>query len=181
MLWAIGITAVLTPTTRPRLSTSGPPLLPGFSGAVCWMMLSISRPSCERMLRPSALTTPVETVESKPSGLPMAITSWPTRRASESPSVQIGRSRAARRTSARSVAGSSPISSASSRSPSFVVAVSLLRPCDHVAVGERVAVGSDDEAGALAALALIARRHDADGGAADCFDHVHHGLGVGVE
>ena len=32
---------------------NGPPLLPGFKGAVCWMTLSISRPCCERMLRPA--------------------------------------------------------------------------------------------------------------------------------
>src|SRR5439155_1122803 len=73
------ITAVLTPTTWPRKSTSGPPEFPGFSAASVWMMFSISRPVCARRVRPSALTTPVVTVAWNPSGFPMAITSWPTR------------------------------------------------------------------------------------------------------
>src|SRR5207244_1940905 len=42
--WAGRITAVLTPTTRPRASTSGPPELPGFSAASVWITSSISRP-----------------------------------------------------------------------------------------------------------------------------------------
>ena len=75
-----------------------------------------------------ALTTPVDTVERKPSGFPIAITNCPTRKASLSPSSANGRSRAASRTSARSVSGSSPTSSASSRSPSSVTAVSFVRP-----------------------------------------------------
>ena len=45
MPWAMAMMAVLMPTTRPRESTSGPPELPGLSGAVCWMMFSMSRPS----------------------------------------------------------------------------------------------------------------------------------------
>ena len=39
-----------------------------------------------RSVRPSALMTPAVTVESKPKGLPMATTSWPTRRPADSPS-----------------------------------------------------------------------------------------------
>jgi hypothetical protein len=35
MAWVRDIMAVLTPSTRPRESTSGPPLLPGLRGAVC--------------------------------------------------------------------------------------------------------------------------------------------------
>ena len=80
------IMAVLMPTTRPRLSTSGPPELPGFSATSLWMMPSISRPEVARMVRPSALTTPADTVELKPSGLPIATTSWPTRSVAELPS-----------------------------------------------------------------------------------------------
>ena len=162
MPWAMAIMAVLTPTTRPRLSTSGPPLLPGFSGAVCWMMFSISRPSLRAHAAAAGADDAGRDRGVEAQRLPIAITSWPTRRASESPSVQIGRSRAARRTSARSVAGSSPMNSASSRSPSWSWRSSLLRPCDDVAVGQGVAVGSDHEPGALAALALIARRHEAE-------------------
>jgi S1-C subfamily serine protease len=41
--------------------------------------------------RPSALTTPVDTVDWNPNGLPIAITSWPTRSDAASPSVAKGR------------------------------------------------------------------------------------------
>ena len=46
--------AVLIPITAPLASSSGPPELPGFSGAVCWMTLSISRPCTLRSARPVA-------------------------------------------------------------------------------------------------------------------------------
>ena len=77
---------VLMPTTRARLSTSGPPELPGFSATSVCRMGSMSRPSWARMLRPSALITPAETVLLNPSGLPMATTSWPTRSPIDVPS-----------------------------------------------------------------------------------------------
>src|SRR5437879_5209269 len=57
------------------------------------MTFSISWPPTPRSVRPSALTTPADTVDWKPSGLPMAITSWPTRNAAESPSGGRGRQR----------------------------------------------------------------------------------------
>ena len=60
--WAIGMIAVLTPTTRPRLSTKGPPLLPGLRAASVWMMLSISLPVVDRNERARLLTTPAVTV-----------------------------------------------------------------------------------------------------------------------
>ena len=82
------IDAVFTPMTSPRELTSGPPELPGFSAASVWMMLSMSRPDCERSERPSALTTPAVTEYWKPYGLPMAMASWPTRIACESPSAR---------------------------------------------------------------------------------------------
>ena len=104
--------AVLMPMTSPRAVTSGPPELPGLSGAVCWMMFSISRPSWLRSERPSELTTPDDTVESNPSGLPMAITSWPGDSWAESPILAWASPEALTRTSARSVAGSVPASTA---------------------------------------------------------------------
>ena len=51
---------MLTPPTRPRESTSGPPELPGFSAASVWITSSINRPLVERKERPRALTTPAE-------------------------------------------------------------------------------------------------------------------------
>src|SRR5713101_3807935 len=58
------ITAVLMPMTWPRLSTSGPPLLPGFRAASVWMTLSTRWPVMLRSVRPSALITPAVTVDS---------------------------------------------------------------------------------------------------------------------
>ena len=47
--------AVLMPITRPRLSSSGPPLLPGFRAASVWITLSTRWPVMLRKVRPSAL------------------------------------------------------------------------------------------------------------------------------
>jgi hypothetical protein len=116
------ITAVLMPTTSPREETSGPPELPGLSAASVWITSSMRRPLRERSERPSAETTPVVTVDSKPSGLPMAITSWPRFSRLESPSVAAGSVTASStRNSARSVSGSSPTSRARKSWPSAVV------------------------------------------------------------
>ena len=83
MPWAPRMIAVLMPITRPRESTSGPPELPGLSATSLWMIPSMACPSLARIVRPSALTTPADTVELKPSGLPIATTSCPTRRLAE--------------------------------------------------------------------------------------------------
>ena len=116
------ITAVFTPTTSPCDDTSGPPELPGLSAASVWITSSISRPVRERKLRPSAETTPVVTVDSKPSGLPMAITNWPRFNRLESPSGAAGKvTGSTMRISARSVSGSSPTSRAVRCWPSGVV------------------------------------------------------------
>src|SRR5215471_5682258 len=84
------ITAVLMPTTSPWEDTSGPPELPGLSAASVWITSSMSRPERARSDRPSAETTPVVTVDSNPSGLPMAITSWPRLSSLELPSAAGG-------------------------------------------------------------------------------------------
>ena len=109
MPWAPAITAVLMPMTSPREDTSGPPELPGLSAASVWITSSISRPVLERSDRPSADTTPAVTVDSKPSGLPIATTSWPRRSPLELPSRAAGRETSSMmRSKARSVCGSSP-------------------------------------------------------------------------
>ncbi len=112
---------VLIPTTRARLSTSGPPELPGLSATSVCRMGSMRRPSCARMLRASALTTPAETVLLNPSGFPMATTSWPTRSDAELPSSACGRWVPSMRMTARSVAGSLPTSVAACSEPSVRV------------------------------------------------------------
>ncbi len=124
--WAFGMIAVFTPTTREWVSTSGPPELPGFSAASVWMMFSMSRPSRAWSERRRALTTPVVTVDWKPSGSPMAMTSCPTRSASESPRVTAGNTAAlSARITARSVLGSEPTTDAASSVPSW----SVMRGC----------------------------------------------------
>ena len=114
-------TAVLMPTTRPRPSARAPPELPGLSAASVWMTLSTTRtfaPDRVGNERPSADTTPAVTDPVKPCGFPIATTSWPTRRASASPSSAGTRSRASTRKTARSESGSLPTTSKSSSRPS---------------------------------------------------------------
>ncbi len=74
--------AVLMPTTRPAMSTSAPPELPGLMAASVWMNTCAS----ERVtrVRPSAEMMPLVTVWPTPKGLPMASTMSPTSMASES-------------------------------------------------------------------------------------------------
>ena len=48
--------AVLTPMSRPKPSSSGPPELPGLIGAVVWMTPLIGRPPGDSISRLSALT-----------------------------------------------------------------------------------------------------------------------------
>ena len=112
------IIAVLIPTTRPWLSTSGPPLLPGFKATSVCRTPSISRPSCARSVRPTALRTPALTVKEKPSGLPMAITSCPTRSVPLCPRSAAGKWLPSIWATARSVAGSLPITCPSCVLPS---------------------------------------------------------------
>ena len=123
------ITAVFTPITSPCDETSGPPELPGLSAASVWITSSISRPVRARSERPSAETTPAVTVDSKPSGLPIATTSWPRRSRLELPSVAAGRvTGASTRTSARSVSGSSPTTRAVRLRPSVVISSTRAAP-----------------------------------------------------
>ena len=123
------MTAVLMPTTSPREDTSGPPELPGLSAASVWITSSISRPVRARRERPSADTTPVVTVDSKPSGLPMAMTSCPRLSSLELPSAAAGSvTGASTRSSARSVSGSSPTTLAVRLLPSTVVTITWAEP-----------------------------------------------------
>ena len=159
------IIAVLTPMTRPCASTSGPPELPGFSAASVWMTSSTSRPDCVRSERPSALTTPAVTVQSKPNGLPTATAIWPTRSADESPNATGVRSGACSRTTARSVSGSSPTRWPGSLRPSSSVTRDALGAADDVAVGQHVAVGREHEARTAADRLVRARAGGPDAAA----------------
>ena len=116
---------MLIPTTRPVESASAPPELPGLRAASVWMTFSTSRlarPSREAIDRPSADTTPAVTVPANPSGLPIAMTSWPTlsREASPNGAAIVAPST---RTTARSDSGSRPTTRNGRSWPSTNVAV----------------------------------------------------------
>src|SRR5829696_8315867 len=149
--WAPPMMAVFMPTTRPAASASGPPELPGLMAASVWMTFSIRRPLSPLMERPRALTTPAVTLRWKPKGLPMATTSCPTTRFPASPSVAaVGSSSGVKRTTARSLGGSSPKTSAGTGDPPESVtsmpserpprAPALLRPRTTWALVTAVAV-----------------------------------------
>ena len=75
-------TAVFTPTIRPALSASTPPLLPGLSAASVWTTSSITRPDAVGSERPErGDDARGDAARPGPSGLPSAMTSWPTRSA----------------------------------------------------------------------------------------------------
>ena len=63
---------VLTPTSRPAESSSGPPELPGLIAASVCTTPRIVRLLNDSISRPSALTMPVVSVWSSPKGLPIA-------------------------------------------------------------------------------------------------------------
>src|SRR5215208_5574533 len=116
--WAPPMIAVLIPTTLPEASASGPPELPGFIAASVWMTFSIRRPLSPLRERPRALTTPAVTLRWNPSGLPIATKSCPTTRFPASPRVAVvGSSSGVNRTTARSLGGSSPRTSAGTGDP----------------------------------------------------------------
>src|SRR5450631_3495606 len=104
--------AELTPMTRPRPSTSGPPELPGLIAASVWIALRYD--GCEPSLAPVvtgrliALTMPLVTVPASPSGDPMAIDWSPTTTESESPRVATGSPVLATLSTARSYEGERP-------------------------------------------------------------------------
>ena len=109
MPWAPTMTAVLTPITSARELTSGPPELPGLRAASVWITSPIRRPFWARSERPTALTMPAVTVDSKPSGLPIATATWPCRTFLELPIVAAGRrSAVSALKTAMSVSGSRP-------------------------------------------------------------------------
>ena len=114
--------SVGTPITRPWMSASAPPELPGLIGALVWIVFGRMMPPPSLALRPSALTMPWVTLELRPSGLPIAIAMSPTRSFDESANAA-GRRPAELGTliTARSSAGNVPTSVPFSRRPFDVV------------------------------------------------------------
>ncbi len=77
--------AVFMPMSRPARSSSGPPELPGLMAASVCTASTMWVPKPVRMSRPRAEMTPAVRVWSRPNGLPMAMTIWPTCRLAEVP------------------------------------------------------------------------------------------------
>ena len=78
----------LMPITRPRASSSGPPALRGLSVASVWITPAMPKPLGAVIRWPSAETTPVVSVRSRPNGLPIASVGSPTRTPEESPELE---------------------------------------------------------------------------------------------
>ncbi len=104
----------LIPITLPEASISGPPELPGLIAASVWITFEIEKPLGAWIWRCSAETMPLVTVRSSPNGLPIATTGSPTWSWEECPSGSGWSWSAGASTlnSARSVAGSAPITRA---------------------------------------------------------------------
>ena len=109
----------LTPMTRPRRSSSGPPELPWLIAASVWIVSVIVKLFGAVIWRWSALTIPLVTVPSSPNGLPSASTGSPTSTALESPEPADRGAPAARRPGGRRDRSRDrcPTSAASSSTP----------------------------------------------------------------
>ena len=105
----------LIPITSPAALISGPPELPGLIAASVWITLEIENPLGAWIWRCRAETMPLVTVRSRPNGLPIATTGSPTSIFEESPRASgcSWSEGASTLSSARSVAGSVPTTSAS--------------------------------------------------------------------
>jgi hypothetical protein len=106
---------VFMPMSWPRLSSSGPPELPGLMAASVCTISRMVTPPMPLTSRPIAETTPVVSVWSRPKGLPMAMVFWPTTSAYFSGTRRMGTSGSVGLISrtAMSLKGSAPTSVAS--------------------------------------------------------------------
>ena len=138
--------------TRPRLSSSGPPELPGLIGASVWMTLSIWKPLGARISRPRPETMPAVAVRSRPSGLPIAMAVSPTFDlvgVGERQRVQPARGGRVDVQDGDVDDGSLPSDVGGDRSAGVAEAdLHLLVVADDVRVGDDRPVAVDDEAGA---------------------------------
>jgi hypothetical protein len=111
--------------------------LPGFSAASVWITSSTTRPEAVGRERPRADTMPAVTLPDRPSGLPRATTSCPTRSLEASPCSTGGGviPRACR--TARSLSESRPTTSAVDVVPSVKVASAVVAPATTWALVSR--------------------------------------------
>src|SRR3989304_6942540 len=118
--------AWLTPMTSPARLSKGPPEFPGLRAASVWIISldeknppSGAEATSESNDLPRAETMPVVMVLSKPNGLPIATTTWPTLSKLESPNVNGNNSSAGTSTliTARSASALAPINSPNALKP----------------------------------------------------------------
>ena len=148
------------PTTRPPASASAPPELPGLRAASVWMTFSIIRVALRSRVtsdRPTALTTPAVTDPAKPSGLPTATTSWPTRRRSASPSSAAARRPPSTRRTARSEERIGAGDLERRLRPVGERSDAIRRASHDVRGGQKVTVRCEDDAGTGAVRLTVAR------------------------
>ena len=108
---------VLMPTRLPSISTSGPPLFPGFRAASVWIYTMESSGS---ICLATELTTPMLTESRSPSGLPIANTNSPWCTATSLRKGRLGRCVASILRSAKSDSLCVPNTLASSTCPSWM-------------------------------------------------------------
>ena len=138
------------PMTRPALSSSGPPELPGLMAASVWITPWIGRFVAPVISRPRPLMMPVVSVWSKPKGLPMANTFWPTCRFVDVP-IGIGGSRRLRGVDLQDGDVLVRIGPDEPGLPRGLIRqghLNRLGFCDHVVVRHDIAVLVPDESGA---------------------------------
>ena len=122
-------------------------------GASVWRKSS-KLPSPGPVARPLALTMPMVTVWPRPSGLPKASTTSPTRMASESPNGSTAQALGLDLENGQ-VAGRVAPHHLRVEGPSVgKIDLDLLRVLDHVVVREDVAVGADHDSRPEAALTM---------------------------
>src|SRR5436190_556836 len=108
--------------------------VPGLQVRLSRRSLTLAREHLDRARRgeaerPHALTTPADTVDSNPNGLPTATTSWPARRRWVLARRAYGSAPACARSTARSVAGSRPATTAGTVRPSTNVTRACVTRC----------------------------------------------------
>ena len=119
------------PITFPYMSRSGPPELPGLMAASVCMTPANEKPRVPAgSERPDALIMPLVSVNSRPNGLPIAATSWPTSASALSPSraAPIPFLGSVSLSTARSESESPPSNSALTTSPLWKVTVRRSAP-----------------------------------------------------
>ena len=159
------------PITRPWMSASAPPELPGLIAALVWIAFwSVAPPCPSDSCRLRALTMPSVTLELRPSGLPIAIAMSPTSSLVESAKTAGFSPAPGTLITARSSCGNVPTRVPFRMWPVDVVTVNRVEPSDDVVVGDDVALRVEHDPGAEAVARL-----DLDDRRGHALEHVDEG------